>query len=631
MAIPNNTITTHHIGNAVAEFKAGMRAEDFPHLASILTNLYSNPIAAVIREYSTNALDSHIAAGVKRPIEVTLPTEAKREFSVQDFGVGLSVDDLRDVYSMYGRSTKRDSNAFVGQLGLGCKSGLTYADAFTITSVKGGVKVVAMSTKDERGVGVIKVLDTVASDEPNGVKITIPVERWHESRFRSEAEELFMFWEQGTVLIDGQEPEVPEWRKQALAIDPWTFVVPQGSGLRSSYVVMGNVAYEVPDVEDSKHRAMRRFVAYVNMGDVDFVPSREDVHHTPWTDETLSDLADYIRLHFRRVLDASIAGAENAWAETQAKVLWKGSQVAIRANGDRPIWTYDPNGYHRKASGSSYLTISHLVRESTAAVLGYPARTLSAPARERLTEYFPGTTHFIVFPEGATGVSQLDGRPNTAHWNDVLAATTGPTVDDKGVKIKRPKVETKYATYQGAPMTAAELAKVPGKVLYIGPGGSVSYGTFGATIVCLRSSNQEDRLRRLVPGIKTYGSEVERQRKVAEAAITADDRRWTRARGLSSAFSGLNPDAVDDPDLADTIRLCKVPESATIKAARIFNIAIGNPADQQWIKALQARYPLANQDYYYAQRLPKDEVLFYVNAKYAAAQAAAEEDSSAVA
>src|SRR5690606_19893214 len=118
------TITHHHVGEIKAEFAAGIRSEDFPHLANLLINLYSDPVAAVIREYACNAYDSHIAAGNTDPILVTLPTHASPEFVVQDFGIGLSIDDLRDVYSMYGRSLKRESNDMVGQLGLGCKSGL---------------------------------------------------------------------------------------------------------------------------------------------------------------------------------------------------------------------------------------------------------------------------------------------------------------------------------------------------------------------------------------------------------------------------------------------------------------------------------------------------------------------------
>lgn len=48
-------------------------AASMAHVMSILTDLYSDPVLAVIREYSTNAFDSHVEAGVQRPIEVSLP------------------------------------------------------------------------------------------------------------------------------------------------------------------------------------------------------------------------------------------------------------------------------------------------------------------------------------------------------------------------------------------------------------------------------------------------------------------------------------------------------------------------------------------------------------------------------
>ena len=56
------------------------------HLMDVLTKLYSDPELAVLREYSTNAWDSHIAAGVKRPIEVTLPTRFNPILTIRDYG-----------------------------------------------------------------------------------------------------------------------------------------------------------------------------------------------------------------------------------------------------------------------------------------------------------------------------------------------------------------------------------------------------------------------------------------------------------------------------------------------------------------------------------------------------------------
>src|SRR5690606_23188269 len=153
--------------------------------------------------------------------------------------------------------------------------------------------------------------------------------------------------------------------------------------------------------------------------------------------------------------------------------------------------------------------------------------------RERLVEYFPGASDFVIFPEGATGISQLDGRPNTAHWSDVVAATNVSETAAGPKSKRRPKVKTVYTTSAG-PMTAEDLAALSGKVLYLGPRESATHGDFGATIVHLRSSNQINRLCRLVPNAEPYSAEYHRQRKAAEAAITDADRKWARAKLLGS-------------------------------------------------------------------------------------------------
>src|SRR4051794_1315710 len=92
------------------------------HIMSVLTNLYSDPEKAIIREYATNAWDAHIEGGILRPIEITTPSDLAPFLTIQDYGIGLDEDGIRRIYSKYGASTKRESNDFNGQLGMGCKS-----------------------------------------------------------------------------------------------------------------------------------------------------------------------------------------------------------------------------------------------------------------------------------------------------------------------------------------------------------------------------------------------------------------------------------------------------------------------------------------------------------------------------
>ena len=105
------------------------------------SNIYSDKMLAVVREYSTNGWDGHILAGTPdRPLKVTLPTSLAPVFKVRDFGVGLSEESVLNIYTTYGESTKESSNDFNGTFGLGSKSAFAYGNSFDIISFFEGTK-----------------------------------------------------------------------------------------------------------------------------------------------------------------------------------------------------------------------------------------------------------------------------------------------------------------------------------------------------------------------------------------------------------------------------------------------------------------------------------------------------------
>jgi hypothetical protein len=290
-------------------------AASMAHVMSILTDLYSDPTLAVIREYSTNALDSHVEAGVKRPIDVSLPNAMTPFFKVRDYGVGLSVEDIRNVYSKYGASTKRSTNEQVGMLGLGCKSALTYTQQFTIRSVKDGILSHVAISRTENGSGVMQVVCTQPSDEPNGVEISVPVPPQND--FAWKAVKFFKYWEPGTVLIDGVEPA----RYEGLPLSDSITLVKSSS---SDFIVMGNVAYRV-STEHSlfvSSRYTRNFgiVAHVPIGSINFTPSREDLHYTEHTLKTLSAVRDDVKRFLVKTIQDSINAKPTA---PEARVEWQ--------------------------------------------------------------------------------------------------------------------------------------------------------------------------------------------------------------------------------------------------------------------------------------------------------------------
>jgi len=118
----------------------GIKDSGLAHIFNVLRNqLYSDKILAVIREYSANAIDAHAELGNEStPIKVTLPNKLNLKLKIRDFGRGLTETQIKEIYAMYGESTKRGTNKQVGQLGLGCKSAFAYGDNFVINSFVNG-------------------------------------------------------------------------------------------------------------------------------------------------------------------------------------------------------------------------------------------------------------------------------------------------------------------------------------------------------------------------------------------------------------------------------------------------------------------------------------------------------------
>jgi len=162
-----------------------------PHAFHILSSgVYEHKIAAVVREYMTNALDAHRMAGKEDvPFKVTAPTQLHPYFEVEDFGVGMDKEQALNTYTVYFFSDKNNSNDVTGGLGLGCKSALAYSTQFTIRVRKNGMEHTAMIYLDDDRCPRMDMISSLVTDMPNGVKITIPVrecdinEFWNEIGF----------------------------------------------------------------------------------------------------------------------------------------------------------------------------------------------------------------------------------------------------------------------------------------------------------------------------------------------------------------------------------------------------------------------------------------------------------------
>lgn len=263
-----------------------------PHIQKILRkSLYSNPIGSLIREIVANAVDSHISVG-KKPseIEIQVPTDLIPEFSVKDYGVGLSDSQMFGLYSKYGSSTKRDSNDFVGWFGIGKFSPLSYCDSFFVITTDGKKKRIYNIFVDESGLGKIIRMSEEACEEKTSVEVKIAVSPSDISKFFQEIHCFFSFWREKPVFLNQQI----SFKEQTVFAegDGWRYIK---NG--DSRIVMGCVSYpfDVYQIESfdasvgAKNVFSKGFLVEFPIGSLDVSASRESISYSNAVKKTITE------------------------------------------------------------------------------------------------------------------------------------------------------------------------------------------------------------------------------------------------------------------------------------------------------------------------------------------------------
>jgi hypothetical protein len=256
MKLADRTVEVHSAGISSAnQFTIAQTSKMFKILSD---SLYSDKVMAVIRELATNAYDSHVSAGNKNPFSVKLPTAADPNFSVRDYGTGLSQKDMEHLYTTYGASNKNDSNDFVGCLGLGSKSPFAYTKSFTTTSYFNGTQYTYIAAIDDAGVPTLNLIHSCETSEPNGLEISFAVKQYDFTEFSQKAIRVFHYFRIKPIITGGVHWDFTKdydnknivisgegWRVCRLNND--TRLFPNHHHKINSGVIalMGNIAYPV--------------------------------------------------------------------------------------------------------------------------------------------------------------------------------------------------------------------------------------------------------------------------------------------------------------------------------------------------------------------------------------------------
>lgn len=292
--------TELYTGKNIESSQFGMVASE--KAFNILSDsLYTHKQRATIREYCTNAYDSHQEAGkLQTPFRVHVPTQIEPFFEVEDYGIGLDKEGVLNTFATFFLSTKEDNEKANGCLGLGSKAAFTVSDQFTVTAIKDGRLRVYMCYKNKMGIPEVALKSEHKTDKGNGVTIRIPVPVSDIALWQREMTDILSCFEllpEGNLDVIMASLEVLHEDKIALRNSADGVVSLDGSGVFD--ILMGNVVYPISKpLQYVKCAKLREAVKGIinacdihliaDLGEVSFAPSREALSLNRYTKQALT-------------------------------------------------------------------------------------------------------------------------------------------------------------------------------------------------------------------------------------------------------------------------------------------------------------------------------------------------------
>lgn len=323
-------------------------AEDMRYVASLLRNNYSNPILAVVREISANALDANTEANASRNIEMTLPSSLNPRFIVRDFGDGLSKEDVFGLYSKYGKSTKRSSNNYIGAFGIGKFAPLSYGDNFTCVSRHNGIKsVYNVFVNEDDDTKIVELGEGVPCNEPSGMSIEVAVADSDVDTFREVVKSFFRFFKKEELpkfIGVGDDEEFIQPYEIVMKNDSWFIIVQKRNGYsynryhHEAHALMGRVSYPLKSdsinfsaylTEDQKQKGyvnqLQSLISQDNLyirfdiGQLKLHHSRESIEYNKATQKEIVTTLLEVREQIGEIAKEKLSNAEDIW---DAKVMY---------------------------------------------------------------------------------------------------------------------------------------------------------------------------------------------------------------------------------------------------------------------------------------------------------------------
>ncbi len=387
--------------------------EDQKMILNILTNtLYTDKIAAVLREYGCNAADANVEAGKPNvPIKVHIPTPQDPYFSVRDVGGGMTEEQILKVFCRLGRSTKRNSNAFTGMLGIGSKAGFDYGNSFLVTSFNKGTRTVYNCFRDSVGLPQMAKMDASPTTEEDGIEIKLSVRAPDVAAFQVKAVETYQYFAVPPIGVEREERRV----------------ICQGKNWKllertPSIAVMGNVGYDLAmeyilPIINSGSYGMGVELAF-EIGELEIAANREGLQYKDQTQKAIRRRVKDVVNEIPVEITKTISTASSLW---EARLAYKTIRSMLPRLVSKAVsWKGQDLSLNFDLSGTDGVSVVQWMKRAYNKTLGrqYPARisaTSSLFLKDKCSYSTRRIREFLLTQKPTGGIVDIYDRYDTAN------------------------------------------------------------------------------------------------------------------------------------------------------------------------------------------------------------------------
>jgi hypothetical protein len=359
------------IENSVFESNVDEKSIDFSFneemVFDILQNrLYKHKIRTLTQEYLSNGRDACREAGRENiPLRVTLPTMVDPVLKIRDFGVGMTEDRAKGIFTRFGSSTKRADNKQTGGFGIGSKSAFSYTDHFTVVTYVDGIAYSYLCHISQTKRGQLTPLGQTPTTELNGteIQITLKDPKKDIKDFVNAVFRATIFWDIQPEILGILPEEVPAFYKTGIinplfSHDNWkiypantlnNFVNGGIYGRENLLFIVDGIPYSPPTAMLNDFEPLKKIKEFINndycltlnlaTGDVHFASDRENIEGSDYSiaqiqkfsTELLESLTNFFNKYNSEATDIH----ELAFKNASSRRIIKGSvgRKSIKVNG----------------------------------------------------------------------------------------------------------------------------------------------------------------------------------------------------------------------------------------------------------------------------------------------------------